>query len=397
MTNPAMQMDMKTKTKFGTWNVRTMTEPGKLEMVCAEMDKLKLDILGLSECRWNASGEVTTTSGHLFIFSGLPENLGHHSGVGIILTKRIKRSLLNYKAISDRIIMVRLKTRARKISIVQCYAPTEQADREDKSAFYLQLHETLTNIRKGDIRLVMGDLNAKVGSENRNKEMRMGKHGLGHMNVNGSMFSELCLRQQLVIGGTIFPHKNCHKVSWRSPNGMVQNQIDHIAIDQRWRRSLLDVRNKRSADIGSDHHLIYGEIRLKVAAIRTKNEQLSRKFNIEKLTFAERRDLFKREINIQRETCPKQTIEGKWQQIRDTYTNVARDVLGFKESKRKSWISEETWKKIEERRQIKQQLNSNSSLEVSTALLSAYNELNRKVKYATRKQKKLTTPENYTK
>lgn len=92
-----------------------------------------------------------------------------------------------------------------KTSIVQYYASTEQADREDKLAYYLQLHETLANVRKGDIRLVMGDFNAKVGSENRNKEVNMGRHGLGDINENGAMFTELCLRQQLVIGGTIFP------------------------------------------------------------------------------------------------------------------------------------------------------------------------------------------------
>lgn len=37
---------MKTITKFGTWSLRTMTEPGKLEMVCAEFDRLNIDILG---------------------------------------------------------------------------------------------------------------------------------------------------------------------------------------------------------------------------------------------------------------------------------------------------------------------------------------------------------------
>jgi len=58
----------------------------------------------------------------------------------------------------------------------------------------------------------------------------------------------------LIIGGTVFPLKTCPKVSLVSPDNITENQIDHIAISKRFRRPLLDVRNKRVADVGSDHH-----------------------------------------------------------------------------------------------------------------------------------------------
>lgn len=57
LTTLAKKMDMQTKTKFGIWNVRTMTEPGKLEIACAEIDRLNIDILGLADCRQNGNGE----------------------------------------------------------------------------------------------------------------------------------------------------------------------------------------------------------------------------------------------------------------------------------------------------------------------------------------------------
>jgi len=46
----------------------------------------------------------------------------------------------------------------------------------------------------------------------------MGRRGIGNMNKNGEQFSELCASCDLIIGGTVLPHKTCHKVSWVSPD-----------------------------------------------------------------------------------------------------------------------------------------------------------------------------------
>ena len=80
----------------------------------------------------------------------------------------------------------------------------------------------------------------------------MGRHGIGNMNENGELFSELCASCYLIIGATVFPHKTCHEVSWVSSDNITENQTDHTEISKIFRRSLLDVRNKRGADTGSD-------------------------------------------------------------------------------------------------------------------------------------------------
>jgi endonuclease/exonuclease/phosphatase family metal-dependent hydrolase len=67
-----------------------------------------------------------------------------------------------------------------------------------------------------------------------------------------------------------------------SPAGNAENQIDHIAIFQRWRSSLQDVRNKRGADAASDHHLLTATIKLKLLSNK-KAEQKRRKFHVAKL------------------------------------------------------------------------------------------------------------------
>ena len=54
---------------------------------------------------------------------------------------------------------------------------------------------------------MMGDMNAKIGSKIEGLEHVMGRHGIGNMNKNGELFNELCASCDLIIGGTVFPHK----------------------------------------------------------------------------------------------------------------------------------------------------------------------------------------------
>ena len=76
----------------------------------------------------------------------------------------------------------------------------------------------------------------------------MGIHGLGEISENGEKFMDICALNKLVIGGSIFPHKRIHKATWVSPDHTTENQIDHICISKKFRRSLQDVRVKRGAD-----------------------------------------------------------------------------------------------------------------------------------------------------
>lgn len=55
--------------------------------------------------------------------------------------------------------------------------------------------------------------------------------GLGNMNENGERFAGPCSLDQLVIGGNIFPRKQFHNGTLRSPDHVTENQIDHICIN----------------------------------------------------------------------------------------------------------------------------------------------------------------------
>ena len=84
------------------------------------------------------------------------------------------------------------------------------------------------------------------------------------MNENGELLTNFCAANELVIGGTLFPHKECHKATRVSPDGKTQ------AKSHRWKSSLQDVRVKRGADVDTDHHLVIGKITIRLARMLKK-------------------------------------------------------------------------------------------------------------------------------
>ena len=82
------------------------------------------------------------------IFSGVGEDIEHRSGVGILMNKEARRSLIEWSPISESIILGCFKTKIRNLTIIQCYAPTEMKDKNMEKKFYLQLHETIIAIQK---------------------------------------------------------------------------------------------------------------------------------------------------------------------------------------------------------------------------------------------------------
>ena len=97
-----------------------------------------------------------------------------------------------------------------------------------------------------------------AGSVNTDRERVLGKEGFGTINNNGERLLEICQENNLVIGGSLFQHKDIHRITWKSPDGRTVSQTDHIIINQKWRRSLQDVKARRRADVGSDHTLVIG-------------------------------------------------------------------------------------------------------------------------------------------
>ena len=208
----------KMKIKLGNWNVRTLNQEGKLEQLTSVFDKYSLDMCALTETRLTGFEKRELDEGKILLHSGR-EDGSHYQGVGLLLNKQAGQALDEWEPVNERIMYARLKSSHGNMSVMVCYAPTNEADDNRKDDFYATLQEAIDKVPKHDMLLCIGDMNAKLGNDNEGFNESMGVHGMGEMNENGLRFASFCMANELVIGSTMFEHKDIHKYTWISPCG----------------------------------------------------------------------------------------------------------------------------------------------------------------------------------
>ena len=153
----AKQLQLRNKLRLGTWNIRSMLQLGKVQLLSEEMMRLGVDICGLSEVRWDEQGHFTTLDGHTIVYSGrFTQGM---SGVAVWIHKKIARAL--YEPVSDQVVVVWLNAKPWNITLIQVYGPAVTDGEMER--FYQDLSQAVKQVPRGDMLLVMGDFSAKVG------------------------------------------------------------------------------------------------------------------------------------------------------------------------------------------------------------------------------------------
>nr|XP_042086679.1 craniofacial development protein 2 isoform X3 [Ovis aries] len=246
---------------IGTWNVRSMN-PGKLDVVKQEMERINIDILGISELKWTGMGELNSDD-HYIYYCG--QQSLRRNGVALIVNKRVRNAIIGCNLKNDRMISVRFQGKPFNLTVIQVYAPTPYAEEGEVYRFYEDLQHLLEITPKIDVLFIIGDWNAKVGSQ----EIPgiTGRFGLGMQNEAGRRLIEFCHHNRLVITNTLFQQPSRRLYTWTSPDGRYRDQIDYIICRQRWRSSVQSAKTRPGADCGSDHKLLIAKFRLKLKII----------------------------------------------------------------------------------------------------------------------------------
>ena len=141
-------------------------------------------------------------------------------------------------------ISVRFQGKPFNITIIQVCALTNNAEEAEVEQFYEDLQDLLELTPKEDVLFIIGDWDAKVGSQ----EIPgvMGKFGLGMRNEAGQRLIEFCQENVLVIANTLFQQHKRRLYTWTSPDGQHRNQIDYILCSQRWGSSIQSTKTTGS-------------------------------------------------------------------------------------------------------------------------------------------------------
>ena len=108
------------------------------------------------------------------------------------------------------------------------FFPVWYAEEAEVERFYEDLQDLLELTPKKDVLFIIGDWNAKVGSQE--TPTVTGKFGLGVENEAGQRLIEFCQENALVIANTLFQQHKRRLYPWTSPDGQHPNQIDYILL-----------------------------------------------------------------------------------------------------------------------------------------------------------------------
>ena len=391
-TGPTPQIDTQrtktrrltnTETVIGTWNVRTLNACGKTRQLTHALEPYRWDIIGLSEVRWKGIGEARLDEGHKIWFSG-DENY-HQHGVAIMVRKELVSSVISCTPVSSRIISIRTSAKPHNLTIIQVYAPTTDHADEEVEEFYEQLENTIAKVPKKDITLVVGDWNAKVGTDSyKDWSGTVGRFGTGQTNARGLRLLEFGKHHQLTLANTLHPQKISRRTTWHAPNGKVHNRIDFILAPQRFKSSINKAKTRSfpGADIGSDHDLVMTTLKLKLRAnkcARTTRIHL----DLEKLKDPRVAEAFQAQVGgkFAALSLLNSDIDTLANNITSTLISSAEEVLGKKRHKNQPWVTDEVLELCDRRRELR-----HSKYESDEARM-AYRTAHRKVQKGMREAK----------
>nr|VZH96759.1 unnamed protein product [Spirometra erinaceieuropaei] len=226
---------------LAAWNVRSLLDnprsnrpERRTALVARELARYKVDITALSETRFSEQGQLEEVgAGYTFFWSGRPRAERRDAGVAFaIRTDIVGRLPCLPQGINDRLMSLRLPLRrgGKFATIISAYAPPMSSPDAVKDKFYEDLHALLATVSKADKLIVLGDFNARVGTDHTVWRGVLGPHGLRGSNDNGLLLLRTCAEHRLTLTNTFFCQPEREKATWRHPRNELAQRLDNLPI-----------------------------------------------------------------------------------------------------------------------------------------------------------------------
>ena len=171
-------------------DLQLMDDSRKTAIINKELARLNIDVACLSETRLADSGSLMKRD-YTFFWQGLSQDERRQCGVGFAVRNSLIATTETPSGRSSRTLALRMKTKAGFVNIISAYAPTLTSTPEAKDQFYEALQEIPSGIPSSEGIYLLGDFNARVGTNWQAWPICLGHFGVGRMNENGQRLLEL--------------------------------------------------------------------------------------------------------------------------------------------------------------------------------------------------------------
>ncbi|BHF85427.1 hypothetical protein SprV_1002859200 [Sparganum proliferum] len=237
-------------------------------LVARELARYKVDLAALSEIRFAEQCQLEEVgAGYTFFWSGRPRTERRDAGVAFAIRNDIVERLpCMPQGINNRLMSLPLPLRrgGKFATIISAYAPPLTSPMAARDKFYEDLHALLATVSKADKLIVLGDFNARVGTDHTAWRGVLGPHGLRGSNDNGLLLLRTCAEHRLILTNTFFCLSEREKATGRHPRSRQWHVLDYVLVRRRDQRDVPVTKAIAGADGWTDHRLVILKIGIRI-------------------------------------------------------------------------------------------------------------------------------------
>jgi len=255
--------------KVATWNVEGLTE-AKLVQLQIHMTKRSIDVLCVQETHITKSEYRVLDDGFLLILSGRQDDEREYAGVGFLVSPHMRRSVIGFCQLSRRIAYLKLRVSGGKMVVFSAYAPHGRKPFEERQTFFTELHDAFNSTSSHGIKVIGGDLNARLHKRLAGEEAMLGEFVLGNParvlepGTNRELLMELCSSTSLVVANTLCEVPRERQITYYDIGATPASEfshknftaIDFVLVPRDMQRSIGPVVSDRGAALTTHHFLV---------------------------------------------------------------------------------------------------------------------------------------------
>nr|XP_049699855.1 craniofacial development protein 2-like [Helicoverpa armigera] len=326
--------------RYASWNVGTMT--GRARELADVLKRRRINVACLQETKWKGTKAREIGEGYKFYYCGSD---GKRNGVGIVLDKNLKESVIDVNRVNDRIIVVKIMYESLIINVISVYAPQVGCDDRVKEQFWTDFDAVMMNVPTNEQVFVGGDFNGHVGRMRGNYERVHGGWGFGCQNDEGEALLQAATAFDLAVVNTWFQKNTEHLITYKS--GHHVTQIDYFLVRRSSLKNIKDCKVIPGEAVVSQHRPLIMDV---ILTSRPKaKERRPPKIKWHLLGKAELAREFRKVVvdkMIEMGEMNEKNVNECWSGMATCIRKAARSILG--ESKGNGVIEKETWWWVEE-------------------------------------------------